>query len=47
VSCGVLRGSSGGFYRAGGGRRGGGRSNGGDEYPLRPLRLVKARFEGG
>jgi hypothetical protein len=31
VRCGVLRGSSGGFYRAGGGRRGGGRSNGGGE----------------
>jgi hypothetical protein len=31
VRCGVLRGSSGGFYRAGGGRRGGGRSNGSDE----------------
>jgi hypothetical protein len=34
------------FYRARGGRRRGGRSNGGDEWLLRPLRLVKARFEG-
>jgi hypothetical protein len=39
-------GPRGGFYRAGGGHRRGGRSNGGDEWLLRPLRLVKARFEG-
>jgi hypothetical protein len=46
VRCGVLQGSSGWLYRDGGGRRRGGWSNGGDEWLLRPLRLVKALFEG-
>jgi hypothetical protein len=46
VRCGVLRGSSGGFYRAEGGHRRGQRSNGGDEWLLRSLRLVKAQFDG-
>jgi hypothetical protein len=39
-------GPRGGFSRAGGGHWKGGWSNDGDEWLLRPLRLVKARFEG-
>jgi hypothetical protein len=46
VRCGVLWGPRGGFYRVGGGQRRGGQSNGSDEWLLRPLRLVTARFEG-